>query len=824
MSESTLVDTRPAAARAYHDRADELAAWAMHHLVNRTDRCGKHYRADDGSVRRCADPADPDDARDGLLDQQRLEQHFRARGPEDVIGGFSYGPDGRGRWTVIDIDLHGEGDPAANERYARHLFKLCDDLGIACLLADSDGKGGFHLWALFDRPVPAATLRAFGQWLVHDHAGHGLGKPPEVFPKNDGATAWGSWVRFPGRHHKRNAWSRVWTGAEWADGDTAVEHILSLGGSDPDLIPTLAAAHGHVVETGQAAAQGLAKERKSDAKKEGEWIGAWEDFNRQATLEDAENLLVKHGWQRGKTRRDGAVGFVRPGKAVRDGEGGNLLVRDGVPVFYCFTDGDPALAPNRGYAPAALYALLEHGGDFAAANRSLYEMGFGSRAAIGTVNGKCHALTGDAGRLPAEPAAPAAPEPEWPEPMAEEAFHGPAGELVRVIEPATEADPAGLLVQTLVAFGSLAGRNRYCVAEADRHYPNEFAVLVGRTARGRKGSSWGRVRAVLDEVDHAWADGRVLSGLSSGEGLIWAVRDPIVTREKIKERGQVTYQEVESDPGIADKRLLVLESEFANVLKQTERQGNTLSVVVRDAWDRGKLSTLTKNSPARATDAHISIVGHITDAEFRRYLTTTEAANGFANRFVVCCVRRSKTLPEGGRVDEAALASAAAKIKAAAAFARTEGAVGRDAAAREVWYAVYPELTADRPGMIGNLLARAESHVMRLSLIYALLDRSPVIRPEHLAAAVAVWEYADRSARYVFGESLGDPLADELLRLLRGSPDGLTRTDISNSLGRHQLAGRIGHALGLLLQHGLAHPRSIPSGGRPVERWFAGKG
>lgn len=425
-------------------------------------------------------------------------------------------------------------------------------------------------------------------------------------------------------------------------------------------------------------------------------------------------------------------------------------------------------------------------------------------------------------RPPAEPAAPTPAGPEWPEPMAAEAFHGPAGELVRLIEPATEADPAGLLLQVLIAFGSLAGRYRYCVAEADRHYPNEFAVLVGRTARGRKGSSWGRVREVMRGVEPAWADDRIQSGLSSGEGLIWAVRDPVVTREKFKGKGEVTFKEVESDPGVADKRLLVLEPEFANVLKQTERQGNTLSVVVRDAWDRGKLSTLTKNSPAKATDAHVSVVGHITDEELRRYLTTTECANGFANRFLFACVRRSKSLPDGGAVDAGSLAGVAAKVKAAAAFARADTPVARDAAARDVWHGVYPALTEDRPGMIGNLLARAESHVLRLSLIYALLDCSAVVRVEHLAAAVAVWDYCDQSARYVFGDSLGNPLADELLRLTRGCPDGITRLDITNYLGRHQPSDRIDQALGLLLRHGLAHPRQVETGGRPAERWHAG--
>jgi hypothetical protein len=75
--------------------------------------------------------------------------------------------------------------------------------------------------------------------------------------------------------------------------------------------------------------------------------------------------------------------------------------------------------------------------------------------------------------------------------------------------------------------------------------------------------------------------------------------------------------EVEIDPGVRDKRLMIVESEFSAPLQVMKREGNILSRVIRDAWDRGDLATLTKNSPARATGAHVSIIGHITAAELR---------------------------------------------------------------------------------------------------------------------------------------------------------------------------------------------------------------
>ena len=157
----------------------------------------------------------------------------------------------------------------------------------------------------------------------------------------------------------------------------------------------------------------------------------------------------------------------------------------------------------------------------------------------------------------------------WPEPPAQEAFYGLAGRIVRTIEPATEADSAALLTQALVAFGNAAGRAAHFRVEADFHYANEFAILVGETAKARKGTSWGRIRQLFEEAEKEWVERRVLSGLSSAEGLIWNVRDAVIAREKIKDHGRITgMQEYEADPGEPDKRMLIQEPEFANVLRQ----------------------------------------------------------------------------------------------------------------------------------------------------------------------------------------------------------------------------------------------------------------
>jgi hypothetical protein len=186
------------------------------------------------------------------------------------------------------------------------------------------------------------------------------------------------------------------------------------------------------------------------------------------------------------------------------------------------------------------------------------------------------------------------------------------------------------------------------------------------------------------------------------------------------------------------------------------------------------LTTGRQQSPVKATNAHISKVGHITGEELRRYLSTTEAASGFGNRFLWLCVRRSKCLAEGGQfVDMARFVD---RLREAIAFARSVGELEKDDEAKAIWREVYPSLSQGKPGLAGALIARGEAQTMRLACVYALLDKSDVIQSKHLQAALALWEYCERSVQFIFGDSLGDDVADEILagtNRLDGSPGHL---------------------------------------------------
>jgi len=397
------------------------------------------------------------------------------------------------------------------------------------------------------------------------------------------------------------------------------------------------------------------------------------------------------------------------------------------------------------------------------------------------------------------------PPTDWPLPPDPVAYHGLPGQIVNRIAPHTEADPAAILTQLLVCCGALIGPGAFYQVEATKHHPNEFVVLVGDSAKARKGSSFDHVARLLAQADPAFTS-RLTTGLSSGEGLIWAVRDP---------QGH--------DPGAADKRLLVIEPEFATVLKATGRELSTLSPTLRSAWDGRPLALLTRTAPARVTQAHISIIGHITQTELRRHTTTIEIANGFLNRFIFAAVRRVRLLPEGGDPDPLKGTGLARYLQTVLKHAHTAGQLTLNPDARELWWQLYPQLTKPADGLLGQLTARAEAHVIRLALLHALLDGQKSIQPEHLHPALALWDYAERSAAWALEQATGDPVAEHIHAALARSPAGLTRTQIRDHCQRNLTADRVEHALQALATAGRAHRGRTLTAGRPAELWTAAR-
>jgi hypothetical protein len=419
----------------------------------------------------------------------------------------------------------------------------------------------------------------------------------------------------------------------------------------------------------------------------------------------------------------------------------------------------------------------------------------------------------------------------WAAPMRKEAFYGLPGRFVKLVEPHTEADPNFLLLMFLIYSGHVLGRNCYMMAGGDAHYANLFACGVGPTSAGRKGSATSPVELFFTQGDYAPGLGNRLPSLASGEGLIWAIRDEV--RGRIYDKQTKSYTEGVIEQAVTDKRLIVNMAEFVSALQMMRRQGSTLSPVARAAYDTGFLVSPTKNSPAKATGAHVSIVAAISKEELLRTIEEVDADNGLLNRFLWCCSRRSKCLPEGGRLVEVITSKDWQDLQKE--FNRIMPAaprhMARNSDAQDLWgrdsnpdQGVYAWLSRERFGLAGAVTARAHAHVLRLSLLYAVLDGATEVRPEHLDAALAVWEYCEASARYIFEDALGDPTADAILKALRAAPGGMSRTQIRDFFHRKKQEGEVTRALLVLNQKGLARFEYENTAGRSVERWHATPG
>ena len=225
-------------------------------------------------------------------------------------------------------------------------------------------------------------------------------------------------------------------------------------------------------------------------------------------------------------------------------------------------------------------------------------------------------------------------EKDWPQAMDESAFYGLAGDFVRLVLPQTEADQQALLVAFLVGFGCMVGRSPFYQVEDTRHGMNEFAVIVGETSKSRKGTATDRATAILARVDEVFIASRRRSGLSSGEGLIQAVRDAREEDVPVKDRNAPQrFERQVVDTGEPDKRLFVIESEFASVLQQSGRDGNILSAVLRDSWGGKALRVLARSNKDSCQEPHISVLGNITCEELQRLVSTSDKANGFGTAF-----------------------------------------------------------------------------------------------------------------------------------------------------------------------------------------------
>lgn len=393
-----------------------------------------------------------------------------------------------------------------------------------------------------------------------------------------------------------------------------------------------------------------------------------------------------------------------------------------------------------------------------------------------------------------------------PPPVLDEAgYYGILKDVAKVATRYSEASPVAVCANFIGTFASMVGRGAFQHIGDGVCHCRPFFILVGRTGKARKGTSEFTVRRIFNQVEQLLHEDyppikRHEGGLSTGEGLGWSIRD------------RVQDDEGGDNGGTDDKRLYVVEAEFAGAMAAANREKNTLSATIRTCWDGKTISPLVKNALWSASDPHIVISGHITAAELIARMTDVDALSGFLNRFIILHVVRPKLVPLPKRTPDGDVERLALQVAEAVRFAGGDDVnisnvleVNLSPDAIRLWCVEYPALTAEQDGIAGALLVRSEIYSRMLAMIFALLDKTSVIEPQHIRAALAWVNYWRDSVQYIFAtlaakaeaERLNEDAADVLAFIKQhpGCPRTAITTGFRNKLTSTQITNVLNHLL-----------------------------
>ena len=463
------------------------------------------------------------------------------------------------------------------------------------------------------------------------------------------------------------------------------------------------------------------------------------EFNAAHGLED---LLRRHGYQR-RGRR-----YLRPGSASGL-PGVALFEQDGRPL--CFSHGADDLNDGHAHDAFDVFRLLDCGGDWKAALAWNPEITAHNQRQWTKARERETFQAWERRGGNAEP--PFDPHVGLPCPDREAMLCGLVGDVGRAAAVDTEVNPIAAAAGFISFLSAMAGSDVFLPIGNTRHHARVFTLHVGRSARGRKGDALSLSDRIRHELEFSDLLACVLGqthegGLSSREGLVCLIHDGF----------QQGKQEI---PPVDDKRLWIVESEFANVLHQAKREGNTLSAALRDAWDGKSIKPATKNNRVWTTDPHIAMACNVTPSELLGLIESRELSNGFANRFFIFWAEREKLVSFPKPTPEATVVELAERTHAVIEFARGGYPGVKDSrrmtltkAAKDAYHGLYHgELNRPEDSeILTAILERRAPILLRFAMLFALTDPSLEINERHIAAAAAWIRYGAQSVRFVFAK------------------------------------------------------------------------
>jgi Protein of unknown function (DUF3987) len=380
-------------------------------------------------------------------------------------------------------------------------------------------------------------------------------------------------------------------------------------------------------------------------------------------------------------------------------------------------------------------------------------------------------------------------------------FYGMVGDVARIAGTGTEVNPVAAVTVYLSFLGANVGRDTFLPINNTFHHPRLFTMHIGRSGRGGKGDSQQlthRIRQRIESIDSALLGKTHSGGLSSREGLATLIHDGF---------GE--------SPAIADKRLWIIESEFANVLHQSKREGNTLSSALREVWDGGDIKPATKSKAVGVSNPHIGIHANITPAELSKLMGAGEMTNGFANRFLMIWAENTGYVPFPTPTPERLIDDLAEKTIEIIHYAKggypnstNSLEMNLSKAAKDHYAEVYRELRRPLDSeFISAMLERRAPYALRLAMLFALSDQTRVIESCHLQAAMEWIAYAVHTVKFVFADKINNQQqaearqhAAKILAFLQLRPDGSSIREIHNEcFQKHGSGDKIQTALSHLL-------------------------
>ena len=259
-----------------------------------------------------------------------------------------------GNLEVLDFDCEGKFFEPWKQQIPPELFEK--------LVIETTPSGGKHVAYRCEEPV-CGNLKLAQQWIeTPDGSPVEIGKK-EFVPRKGANNTWGVLL------------ATIETRGEGGLFLCAPSPWYELVQNDFTKLPVLTREERNILlEEAAALNEVLPPPEQTVAEQSNDKPGG--DFSQRG---DIRAVLQKHGWTPVRTSGEREL-WRRPGKS---GPGCSATLRLSDKAFYVFSSNATPFEPEKSYSPFAVYALLEHGGDFSAAAKDLLAQGYGAQEAPG---------------------------------------------------------------------------------------------------------------------------------------------------------------------------------------------------------------------------------------------------------------------------------------------------------------------------------------------------------------------------------------------------------------------------------------------------------